>query len=63
MDKLDINGDDPLQRFGHTMTMISKTKAILFGGAVSSETNFRITSDTYLFDCNTQSWKKLNPVS
>lgn len=26
-------GDSPLPRFGHTITKISETKAILFGGA------------------------------
>jgi hypothetical protein len=28
-------GEIPNARFGHTFTMISKTKAVLFGGAVS----------------------------
>lgn len=30
-----MNGDIPSPRFGHTFTMVSKTKAVLFGGAVS----------------------------
>lgn len=30
-----MNGDIPQPRFGHSFTMISKTKAVLFGGAVS----------------------------
>jgi hypothetical protein len=30
-----MTGDIPSPRFGHTFTMISKTKAVLFGGAIS----------------------------
>ena len=34
-DKIRMSGDIPSPRFGHTFTMVSKTKAVLFGGAVS----------------------------
>jgi len=30
-----VTGDIPAPRFGHTLTMVSSTKAVLFGGAVS----------------------------
>jgi hypothetical protein len=30
-----MSGDIPPPRFGHSFTMVSKTKAVLFGGAVS----------------------------
>lgn len=30
-----MSGDIPSPRFGHSFTMVSKTKAVLFGGAVS----------------------------
>ncbi len=30
-----MGGDIPPPRFGHSFTMVSKTKAVLFGGAVS----------------------------
>jgi predicted outer membrane repeat protein len=34
-EKIKVNGDIPQPRFGHTFTIISKNKAILFGGAIS----------------------------
>jgi hypothetical protein len=34
-EKIKMIGDIPQPRFGHTFTLISKTKAVLFGGAVS----------------------------
>jgi hypothetical protein len=33
--KTQVTGDIPPSRFGHTFTMVSKDKAVLFGGAVS----------------------------
>jgi hypothetical protein len=35
VDKVKVTGDIPAPRFGHTFTMVSSTKAVLFGGAVS----------------------------
>jgi len=35
-----VSGDIPPPRFGHTFTMISEDKAVLFGGAVSIAGNF-----------------------
>lgn len=34
-EKIKMSGDIPQPRFGHTFTMVSKTKGVLFGGAVS----------------------------
>lgn len=34
-EKVRTNGETPSPRFGHTFTMVSKTKGVLFGGAVS----------------------------
>lgn len=34
-DKIKATGDIPNPRFGHSFTMVSPTKAVLFGGAVS----------------------------
>ena len=51
-------------RFGHTITLISKTKdqakAVLFGGATGSDGHFSINSDTYLYLLEQQKWIKLN---
>lgn len=33
--KVQVSGDIPPPRFGHTFTMVSDDKAVLFGGAVS----------------------------
>ncbi len=35
VEKIKMTGDIPSPRFGHSFTMVSKTKAVLFGGAVS----------------------------
>lgn len=62
MENLPINGDDPRARFGHTVTLISDTKAILFGGAVPTpDGSFDITNDTFLFSYETLSWKRITP--
>jgi len=56
-----VSGDVPLPRFGHTMTLISKTKAVLFGGATGHTGKYSITGETFILDCITQKWKKLEP--
>jgi N-acetylneuraminic acid mutarotase len=61
METLKVSGEAPLARFGHTITLVSKTKAVLFGGATGDTGKYTITGDTYLFDCITRKWKKLEP--
>jgi len=61
MDKLEIQGDNPKPRFGHTLNLISKTKAILFGGAIGDSSQYSITNDVFSLDLNSLSWKKLSP--
>ena len=63
-----MSGDIPQPRFGHSFTMVSKTKAVLFGGAVSINGilwviflgRYQITNETYLYDFQTSVWKKIN---
>ena len=43
MEKIDVNGNIPLARFGHTITYIAKGKAILFGGATGDTGKYSIT--------------------
>ena len=50
MENLKVKGDAPLPRFGHTITLVSKTKAILFGGATGDTGRYQFTSDLYFFD-------------
>lgn len=56
-----MTGEPPLPRFGHTITLISKTKAVMFGGATGDTGKYTITGETYLFDCITRKWKRLEP--
>lgn len=65
--KVKALGEQPNARFGHTLTMVSKTKAVLFGGAISENSShsfhsgkFVITNETYLYDFIANRWKKLS---
>ena len=62
MENLKGSGDVPLPRFGHTFTLISKNKAVLFGGATGETGKYAITGETFLFDCLQKKWKKLSPT-
>jgi len=57
--KVDAFGEVPLARFGHTVTKISKSKVILFGGATGDTGKFNITGDTYSYDLIASKWDKL----
>lgn len=59
MEKIEVFGSQPEPRFGHTFTLTSKTKGILFGGAVGDTGKYSITADTYSFDLLTRVWKKI----
>ena len=59
MEKIDALGNLPQARFGHTITYISKGKAILFGGATGDTGKYAITGDTFSFDLVTKIWKKV----
>lgn len=63
MEKIDAQGHLPLARFGHTITLISKNKAILFGGATGDTGKYIITGDTYSFDIAMKLWKKLESIN
>jgi diadenosine tetraphosphatase ApaH/serine/threonine PP2A family protein phosphatase len=62
MEKLEVFGSTPAPRFGHTITLISKTKAILFGGATGDTNKYSITADVYSFDLTNKLWKKLETI-
>jgi protein phosphatase len=62
MESLKVSGDIPQARFGHTITLVSKTKAVLFGGATGDTGKYSITGDAFIFDCVTRKWKKLEPT-
>ena len=62
MEKLDVFGQTPLARFGHTITFITKGKAILFGGATGDTGKYSITGETFSFDPVTKFWKKVESI-
>ena len=55
-----MNGEVPQARFGHTITLVSKTKVVLFGGATGDTGKYSMTGETYLFNILTKTWSKLN---
>lgn len=55
-----VTGDIPVSRFGHTLTMCGKNKAVLFGGAIGDSGKFVITNECYMIDFTTNNWVKLN---
>jgi len=54
--KLDTFGEVPLARFGHTITLVSKTKIVLFGGATGDTGKYVITGDSYNFCMMSNKW-------
>ena len=51
----------PPPRFGHTVNIISKTRIVIFGGAISTPNNqasYTMTSDLYLYNMAQNIWKK-----
>ena len=56
----------PPPRFGHTVNIISKTRIVIFGGAISTPNNqasYTMTSDLYLYNMAQNIWKKLDPAA
>ena len=60
VEKVDTFGEVPLARVGHTITQVSKTKVILFGGATGDTGKYVITGDTYTLCMMTFKWQKLD---
>jgi protein phosphatase len=61
--KIETTGSIPQARFGHTVTAISKTKVILFGGAIGDTGKYSITGETFCFDIVSHYWSKIDRVS
>ena len=55
----EVYGDVPLPRFGHSITLVSKTKVVLFGGATGDTGRYSMTGDTFIFNVLTRTWIKL----
>ena len=56
---VEVYGEVPLARFGHTVTQVSKSKVIMFGGATGDTGKYTITGDTYALDLISFKWAKL----
>lgn len=57
--KVDTVGKLPSARFGHTITLISPVKVVLFGGAVGDTKNFNFSNETFILNIMTKIWTKL----
>ena len=61
-DKFETLGDKPQPRFGHTVTQISRSKVVLFGGAHGDAGKYTISGETYVFEIYSRKWTKLEPI-
>jgi hypothetical protein len=57
--KVECSGKIPSARFGHTLTMVSSSKIVMFGGAVGDTKNFIFSNETYTLNLMTKIWTKL----
>lgn len=62
-EKLEVFGNIPLPRFGHSITLYAENKVCLFGGATGNTGQFSITDNTYTLDLNTRFWRKVESKS
>jgi protein phosphatase len=58
-EKMEVFGNTPLPRFGHSITFYAENKVCLFGGATGNTGQFSITDNTYTLDLNTKFWRKV----
>ena len=50
VEEMEAYGDVPQARFGHTITLVSKNKVVLFGGATGDTGRYSMTGETFLFN-------------
>ena len=55
-------GPNPGHRFGHSVSVISPSRMILFGGAIADKA-YQITNDVFSFNSQTQKWTRVLPKS
>ena len=59
VEALDVNGEIPQARFGHTITIVSKAKVVLFGGATGDTGKYSMTGETFMYNILNKAWQKL----
>jgi hypothetical protein len=59
VEDLEVNGDIPQARFGHTITIVSKAKVVLFGGATGDTGKYSMTGETFMYNILNKAWQKL----
>ena len=52
----EASGTAPKPSFGHTVTPISKTKVVIFGGATGDAGKYNMTGDTFIFNLFKLEW-------
>lgn len=58
--KIECVGKIPSARFGHTLTLISSAKIVMFGGAIGDTKNFTFSNETYTLNIMTKIWSKID---
>ncbi len=53
---MEVNGDVPQARFGHTVTIVAKQKVVLFGGATGDTGKYSMTGETFMFNILNKQW-------
>ena len=60
VEALEVNGEVPQARFGHTITIVSKAKVVLFGGATGDTGKYSMTGETFMYNILNKAWQKLS---
>ena len=53
---MEVNGEIPQARFGHTITIVSKQKVVLFGGATGDTGKYSMTGETFMYNILSKTW-------
>ncbi len=56
VEDLEVHGDVPLARFGHTITIVAKQKVVLFGGATGDTGKYSMTGETFMYNILSKNW-------
>ena len=59
VETIEVNGEVPMARFGHTITIVSKSKVVLFGGATGDTGKYSMTGETFMYNILNKAWQKL----